>query len=675
MKLLIKAILLTIFIQQVAFAQKAPVKFGDVSLDEVKMTTYPKDSSASAVVLKDFGETKFVYDNNRGFILNFERTTRIKILKSDGLKWGDFSIPLYHNKDLKEKLVGLKAITYNLENGKVVESKLKDNGIFREEYSSNVEMTKVTLPNVKVGSVIEIAYEVASGFLFNLQSWEFQSTIPVILSEYWVTIPEYYSYERYMQGYVGLAVSENKEVRNSITTTSTERSGGTFGAAVKSTTSSSTTNYNETKFRWVAQEVPAFKPEPYILSAESYISKIDFELASIKYPNQPIEPIMGSWEDVNKTYYEESDFGGELKANDFLKKPVSEIVLNKTTSEEKIAAITYYVKDNFRWNGVSRKFTETPLRKVFEEKKGSSAELNLLLASMLEKAGIEVYPVLISTRDNGFIRETTPVSSQFNYTICVAKVDGKNILLDATDKFLPVGTLPERCLNGNGFVVSQNGYSWVPLTSPGKSKIIVTADLKLDLAGSLNGTLKIDRSGYKGYSSRKNYSAKGETDYLKDFLGTRSWQVEHSLFENAKSVTETFKETHQLKVNDHITTAGSLFYINPLILFRETENPFKLEKREYPVDYGSPFDVVYLGKLLIPDSYAVDELPQTKLIVLPGNAGRFTYNISQIGNVINVVSNFQINKSLFVQDEYPNLKEFYNQVVAKQSEQIVLKKK
>jgi hypothetical protein len=33
-----------------------------------------------------------------------------------------------------------------------------------------------------------------------------------------------------------------------------------------------------------------------------------------------------------------------------------------------------------------------------------------------------------------------------------------------------------------------------------------------------------------------------------------------------------------------------------------------------------------------------------------------------------------INKGVFAQDEYPNLREFYNQMVAKQAEQIVLKK-
>ena len=42
-----------------------------------------------------------------------------------------------------------------------------------------------------------------------------------------------------------------------------------------------------------------------------------------------------------------------------------------------------------------------------------------------------------------------------------------------------------------------------------------------------------------------------------------------------------------------------------------------------------------------------------------------------MGNTLNVVSMLQINKSLFLQDEYPHLREFYNQMIAKQAEQIV----
>lgn len=82
-----------------------------------------------------------------------------------------------------------------------------------------------------------------------------------------------------------------------------------------------------------------------------------------------------------------------------------------------------------------------------------------------------------------------------------------------------------------------------------------------------------------------------------------------------------------------------------------------------------------MSRISLPEGYSVDELPQPKVISLPNGAAKYTYNVSQLGNMLNVVSFLQINKSLFLQDEYPNLREFYNQLVAKQAEQIVLKKK
>jgi hypothetical protein len=297
------------------------------------------------------------------------------------------------------------------------------------------------------------------------------------------------------------------------------------------------------------------------------------------------------------------------------------------------------------------------------------------LASLLDKAGFSVSPVLTSTRNHGFIREVTPVSSQFNYVICLASVGDKSFLLDATEKLLPVGMLPERCLNGSGFAVSKSGYKWVPLQSKTKSRIIVNVDLALTASADLIGKLQIDRSGYDALVGRKKYFSKDEAEYVKDFVGTRSWEITKSDFENTKEIHQPIKEKYELVINEHIMMAGNVMYLNPLLLYRIDENPFKLEKREYPVDYSSPYERIFMGRITIPDGFQVDELPQAKVLALPENTGRYTYSVSQAGNVLNIVSNFQINKSIFTQTEYPNLREFYNQVVAKQAEQIVLKKK
>lgn len=94
-------------------AQKAPIKFGDIPMEDMKMNSYEKDSSASAVILVDYGQSTIVYRQNVGFTLDFERITRIKILNKEGLKWGDFTIPLYKSGSTDEKLTSLKAVTYN----------------------------------------------------------------------------------------------------------------------------------------------------------------------------------------------------------------------------------------------------------------------------------------------------------------------------------------------------------------------------------------------------------------------------------------------------------------------------------------------------------------------------------------------------------------------------------
>jgi Domain of Unknown Function with PDB structure (DUF3857)/Transglutaminase-like superfamily len=657
-------------------AQKSPIKFGEIPVEDLKMIRYEKDSSASALILCDFGQSALVYNQTDGFSINFERITRIKILSKDGLDWATFQVPLYKDGGDNEKFSSLKAVTYNLENGKIVESKLKSDAVFKEKLNNNIDIMKFTLPNVREGSIVEISYKVNSDFLFNFQDWEFQSTIPIRWSEYRANIPEYFNYDKYMQGYIPLTVNETKDFPGSITITSTDRGSSTFGGSTQTQFNNDKIDFKESRSRWVSQNVPAFKEEPFITTSKDYISKINFELAFTKFPNSPVKSYMGTWADINTLFSNNANFGKEVSGNGFLKKIVEELTVGASTPEQKIAAINNYVKQNIEWNGSSQKYTDTPLKKVLEEKKGSSSEINLILASMLEKAEFNVSPVLISTRDHGFVRETIPISSQFNYVLCLVKVGEKQILLDATDKLLPTGVLPERCLNGNGFVVSErDGFSWVPLKSTIKSKTYYNADLVLNADGELKGKLQADRSGYYARTNRKKYFSKGEGEYVKDLIGGRSWVVEKSEFTNVKEITEALKEVHDVSITDHVTSGGEVIYINPFVVLQEEKNPFMLEKREYPVDFGSPLEKLYICKIAIPEGYAVDEMPQTRLLKLPDNAARYTYSATQTGNAVFVTSNLQINNSLFTQDEYPNLREFYSQVVAKQAEQIVLKKK
>jgi hypothetical protein len=656
-----------------AQSQKAPIKYGDISDDILKMTVFPTDSSAEAVVLADYGESVIRYSSQTGFEIYFERTRRIKVLKEAGKKWADFSIQLYKDNGDEEKLLSIKGITVNIENGKTVQSKMDKDAIFREKYSKNIEIVKVTLPNVKVGSVFDITYKISSDFLMNFQDWDFQTTIPVVWSEYRAEIPEYFNYERYMQGYLPVSINEADKTQGTITLAGVDRKTGS-GNLVTSTAQIDQITYTLQKFRWVIKDVPAFRDEPYLTTRNDYISRINFELASIQMPGQGVKSFAGSWANINDQFAGSEDFLGEVTGNGFLKKTVEELTAGATTNAQKVEILHNYVRQNVAWNEESRRFTQKTLRQVLEDKKGNSAEINLLLASMMEKAGLDVKPVLLSTRDHGFIREATPAMAQFNYVICIVRWDQTQLLLDATEPYLPAGLLPSRCLNGKGMAVAKTGLEWIPLVAP-KTRTATTSDLVLSADGVLTGTLKLEHGGYRALEKRKKYFSEGADVYVKDLIGTRQWEITNSQYTNAKELPETFKETHDIAINEHITLAGDVMYMNPFISGQWNSNPFKLAKREYPVDFGSPFDEVYVIKVKLPAGYALDEMPAPKIFALPANAARYTMSSTTIGDVVSITSMLSVNKVLFTSIEYESLREFWNQVVAKQIEQIVIKKK
>jgi hypothetical protein len=105
------------------------------------------------------------------------------------------------------------------------------------------------------------------------------------------------------------------------------------------------------------------------------------------------------------------------------------------------------------------------------------------------------------------------------------------------------------------------------------------------------------------------------------------------------------------------------------------DNPFKMETRKYPIDYGHPVKEKYVLKLTLPEGYEVTDIPKACIIALPDKSARFTYQAGCTGNSVQVTASFEITKTLYMESEYHLLKEFYNQVIAKEAEVIMLKKK
>jgi hypothetical protein len=631
---LIAVIALAITTSAFAQKEKAHPSFGEITPDELNMKTYAMDTAANAVILFDVGSCS-LDDDLRAI---YKRHVRIKFFGAKEIDEYASKILTYETSN--ESITKIKGATYNMENGKIVTSEMSDDAIFKNKVDRIYSQTKFTLPNVKPGSVIEYSYQWTMAASL-LPSWQFQHTIPTIYSEYETIIPKTFTFRKDLQGFLPI----------------TDQSSKNDGAIEK----------------LIMRDAPAFKVEPFLTTPDDYVSKIHYYITSIfSSGNAKFYNFERSWRGIGTSYDRSPDFGGLTRSTGWLDKTVDPLLVGATTPEEKAKRIHDFVKTNIAWNDLIDRIPDHTLKKVLDEKKGSSSEINMLMVAMMKRAELDAYPVLISTRDNGLIRPFTPYDGQFNNVICLVRFDGKEKFFDGTDKTLPFNSLPERCLNGQGLLVKTDASEWVTLTSS-KSRNMYAANFKLNNDGEMTGKLTISRDGLFAGQMRSDFTSLGKEKYLSESFSHKGWEFSKSDFANMEGINEVPKEEHEIVIRDHAQANGDIIYVNPYVAGLET-NEFKSEQRQYPVNIPTAFDDIYSAKIEIPEGYKVEELPANKMFILPEGGGKFIYSISVLGNAINFTSQFTISKNFVDAEKYQALREFYSVVVAKQAEQIVLKK-
>ncbi|PKP27907.1 MAG: hypothetical protein CVU06_00665 [Bacteroidetes bacterium HGW-Bacteroidetes-22] len=668
-------LLIAIIVSSGLEAGNPEMNFGKVSKEELNMTIYTADSSANAVILYDFGSSEFRYDVNgdNGWQLIFNRKVRIKVFSKEGTSAGDFHFTLYHDGTaLKEKLEDLEGITFNLENGKIVKTNFERENLLEKEEDRYHTGYSFAMPNVRAGSVIDVSYRIKSDFLINLQPWVFQYKIPVQWSEYNVSIPEYFIYKHTLSGYNPLAVNEVTDGRNSIVFTNKIRS---VGQVTQTNFERETFHYIEKRFRLAMKEVPAFREEDYLTTARNYTSIYSFELASTKTQDNIYKDYTTTWEKINDILLSHEDFGKVISSHGYMKEALREAIAGLSTDQEKVQAVYELIKKRIRWDGHNA-LLANDLKKAWNESRGNAADINLSMVSALRMTGLQAHPVALSTRSNGFLNLAHPTISDFNYVIACVVTNTDTILLDATELSAPAGLLPVRCINGRGRLILDEDGGWVALKPCLNSKQAASYTLLIADDGTIEGSANQTFEGYNALDIRKELTGLGNIDVYfetreKNIAGLK--YISHTI-EKFDTLTLPLKIKSVFTLSDAIDLNSGLVIINPFLFEATSTNPFKLRERVYPVEFSNPFNETLMINWTVPNGFTVDHLPKPAVVVLPEKGGRFTYNILQNGNTITVISLINLNQTVFLPQEYDNIKAFFNQIITKQAESIILKR-
>jgi hypothetical protein len=642
-----------------AVAQQYGFPFGKTLFDELTMTTYERDTTASAVVLNEFGNA-YIDSENYNLIFNYH--VKIKILKKDGLSQADIAIPLYKSTTgKKEELKDIKASTFNLVNNRIEETSLDLRNIYTEDLNKYWDQKKFALPNVRVGSVIEIMYTIESPFIFNFRKWEFQADIPKIQSEYWARIPGNYIYNITLKGFLKLTKNENSLISKCITI------GSGYGAG----------SADCAQYKFAIKNIPAFIEEDYLTAKVNYLSAINFELSEIRHFDGRVDKITKEWKDAEQELKKEQRFGGQLRRGKDISQKINEVIAGITDPIEKARKIYDFIKTWYRWNDTYGYFSEFGIKKAFDTKTGNIGDINLSLIAALNFGGLSADPMLLSTRRNGLPTEIHPVRSEFNYVVARVLIGDQIFLLDASDPFLMFGMLPERCINGKGRVFTDKGSFWEELKPKEKSKKITMLNLSLEQDGSFKGTIEHTYYGYRSVDQRKYIASFNSIDeYLnsvkKKLPSTKILSHEVKGFDDFESnITEKFEVV--IEGFDDLNKNNLL--LNPFFTDKIESNPFKSSERLYPVDFGIPMERTMILTLNIPTEFELVGKPESNALVLPNAGGKFLFDITLRENQVQVNYSLAINKTVFHSQEYHYLKELFGRIIQTQQTDLVFSKR
>ena len=474
-----------------ALSQKVEVEFGRVSPEEMEMTIYEKDKEAKAVILYDKGESIFFDTPKGGYDIRFTRHKRIKIFDKSESQPAEISIPFYVDGFGKtEKVVSIEAFTFNTENGRIFRKTLDPSTIYEERINKRWLRKKFVFPDVQDGSILELKYVLETPFHFNLPDWKFQDKIPTIYSEYEVRMIPFYEYVFLLQGVTKF------DYRNSFVTKEKRY----WGRGVE---------FQEYVHVYGLKDIPAFKDESYITSINDHIVKLDFQLAKFNSPRGGNREIISTWPALNQALLKHERFGKYLKNSERLAEKIleEELDLLALKPDKKVSKIIDYVKNSFEWNGSYSKYGSQSPKDFLNKKSGSVADINLFLTAMLNAAGINAQPVILSTRNHGKIYTDYPFDHYTNYVITLVS-SSSPFLADATEDFLPFNRLPPRCLNGKGLIVnSDEEVSWVNLGSsiPSSNKKLITLTID-SLSLNVDAKVLVQSTEYESYYSRKKFS-------------------------------------------------------------------------------------------------------------------------------------------------------------------------
>jgi Domain of Unknown Function with PDB structure (DUF3857)/Transglutaminase-like superfamily len=616
-----------------------------ISPDELKMTSVPEAPGAPAVILY-----RQVDRDDNAKTGNEQNYVRIKILTEEGRKYADVEIPYFREQG---NIIAIRARTVRPDGGIVnFEGKAYDKTIVKARGVKYLAKT-FTLPDVQVGSIIEYryAYDMAENYVFD---------------SHWILSNELFTRR------AKFSLKPNREFALR----------WSWPVGLPQGTSAPKEEPSTTIVRMESQNIPAFQIEDFMPPENELKFRVDFEYSEGQSENDPDR----FWKQRGKKLNGQVEsFAGKRKA---IEQEVAKIVSPNDSPEvkaEKIYARVQKLRNtSYEVQKTDQEQKRTKAKEggnadeLLKQGYGNGRDITWLYLAMVRAAGIEAYPVWVSSRSEYFFNPKLMNANQLNSNVVLLKPSGKEIYCDPGTAFVPFGLLPWGETGVTGLKLDKDGGSWITTTLPESalSKIGRKAEMKLLDDGTLAGKVTVTFSGLEAMSRRveeRNEDEAARKKYLEDQL--REYipvGVDVDLTNKPEwgDASVPLVAIYDLKVPGWASAAGHRALV-PVGLFSATEKQlFEHANRVHPVYFHYPFQKEDDVSIDLPLGWKVSSVP--KELNQDAKAVAYVLKVQDDKGTLHLKRVLRCDLLMIDAKLYPTLRTFFQTVRTGDEEQIIV---
>lgn len=655
-------ILLTMFWLAANAQDNINMKFGKPTKEEMSMTTYEADPQADAVLLCRLTDVEYTVQTS-SYLVDYREKCRIKVLKPNGAKYAKVTVPYKKNMSVGNNITGLrtsfmtipmdrisgnsafqeqdgsmsegvfgtdgdemiedvKATAFNMEGTKVVKTSLKKSDIVNKTIDEHNYLVEFTVPNVKEGTVIEYEYTIHSQLFWELRDWYAQCGIPVVFAKLDMNIPNFLIFN----------IEDHGIQRLTYTCTA-----GSMKYKVESDPLANPMSVVTNHYVYVGRDLKGMPKDDFVWNVKDYWAGITAELKQYRLRGMNQMDYAQTWEKIDNMLLEDPALGLQLSSHSPLHDELTAAhVADITEQRERMAAVCKLVLDKVKWDGTYRlATTDDNTGATLKRGTGSNADVNMLLIQSLRDAGLQAYPVVLRTRDEGMMPYNFPSISKLNsYVVGVQFQNGSTAFVDASSENGFINALPAQLqVESARLIIPDNKSQWVNLQKLSRPKVTTVIEATLSAQGLLKGKQTTLRSG----------------------------------------IGQETKEEKEISLQG--TADASTISFSPYSLLPIRENPFTEDQRQLPVEFPTTESDQVIINITLPEGYAVEDAPKSIAATTPdkGISGRLATYPSE--GKVDVHYQFSINKVAHPNKNYPAIKDMFALFAQHSKDVLIVKKK